>query len=58
MIASVHDYEDGGHFRWINVSIIGMAIALPLAYREGARVVARWIDRRWDARRPQQTQPA
>jgi hypothetical protein len=46
VIASVHDYEDGGHFRWINVSIIGMAVALPLAYREVARVAARWLDRR------------
>jgi hypothetical protein len=40
VIASIHDYENGGHFRWINVSIIGMAIALPVAYREVARLIA------------------
>lgn len=40
---SVAAYEDGGHFRWINVSIIAMAVALPLAYRETGRLVrARW----------------
>jgi hypothetical protein len=36
VMPSVFAYEDGGHFRWVNVSIIGMAIALPLAYREWA----------------------
>jgi hypothetical protein len=46
VIDSVRAYEDGGHFRWINVSIIGMAIALPLAWREVARRV------RATARRP------
>lgn len=34
VLPSVAAYEDGGHFRWINVSILGMAVALPLAYRE------------------------
>jgi hypothetical protein len=56
VIESVNAYEDGGHFRWINVSILGMAIALPLAYREVARLTVRWIDRR-SADRPQ-PQPA
>ncbi|MCA1841592.1 MAG: hypothetical protein LC792_00105 [Actinobacteria bacterium] len=34
VMPSVFAYEDGGHFRWINVSIVGMAVVLPLAYRE------------------------
>ena len=34
VLPSIAAYEDGGHFRWINVSILGMAVALPLAYRE------------------------
>jgi hypothetical protein len=58
VIASVHDYEDGGHFRWINVSILGMAIALPLAYREVARVVARRVDARLEARSEADPRPA
>ena len=41
VIGSIGAYEAGGHFRWINVSILAMAIALPLAYREAVRLVAR-----------------
>ena len=37
VLDSVAAYEDGGHFRWINVSIIGMCAALPLGYRELVR---------------------
>ena len=39
VLPSVAAYEDGGHFRWINVSIIAMTIALPLGYREVATIV-------------------
>ena len=41
VMASVADYENGGHFRWINVAIIAMTVALPLAYREAARALVR-----------------
>jgi hypothetical protein len=41
VMGSVGAYEDGGHFRWINVSILGTAVALPLAYREVAGLVRR-----------------
>jgi len=54
VIGSVDAYEDGGHFRWINVSIMGMALALPLAYREVARIVAARVD----ARSTADTRPA
>ena len=40
VIHTVAAYRAGGHFRWINVSIIAMAIALPVAYREAARALA------------------
>ena len=40
VIHTVAAYRAGGHFRWINVSIIAMAIALPVAYREAARLLA------------------
>ena len=42
VMASVGDYENGGHFRWINVAIIATAIALPLAYREAAQALGRY----------------
>jgi len=37
VIASIEAYEDGGHYRWINVAVIGTVIALVLGYREAWR---------------------
>ena len=42
VLPSVDAYEDGGHFRWINVAIIAMAVALPLACRESWYLAASW----------------
>jgi hypothetical protein len=46
VLPSVAAYEDGGHFRWVNVSILAITVALPLGYRELAAAVAqRWLHR-------------